>query len=113
MTPADVLDKARVSEWTDEQIIERVLAGDPPAYELLMRRYNQRLYRLVRSLLRDDAEAEDVMQDAYLNGFRHLDQFEGRSTFSTWIGHIAVNEALARLAKANRLEYKDPNDPTQ
>ncbi|ABF40788.1 sigma-24, ECF subfamily [Candidatus Koribacter versatilis Ellin345] len=111
MTASQVLDKTRLSEWSDQEIIERVLAGDSPAYELLMRRYNQRLYRLIRSVLRDDAEAEDVMQEAYLRAFRNLSQYEGRSTFSTWIGHIAVNEALARLSKASRLEYKDLNDP--
>ncbi|HEY3927905.1 MAG TPA: RNA polymerase sigma factor [Candidatus Koribacter sp.] len=106
-----LLDKSRLSEWSDEQIIERVLAGDTPAYELLMRRYNQRIYRLIRSILRDDAESEDVMQEAYFSAFRHLQQFEGRSTFSTWIGYIAVNEALAHLAKGNRMEYKDLSDP--
>jgi RNA polymerase sigma-70 factor, ECF subfamily len=103
----------RSAEWSDQEVIARVLAGDTPAYELLMRRYNQRLYRLVRSILHDDAEAEDVMQEAYLRGFRHLHQYEGRSTFSTWIGHIAVNEALARLAKMNRLEYKDFTNPAE
>jgi RNA polymerase sigma-70 factor (ECF subfamily) len=75
-----------------------------------MRRYNQRLYRLVRSILRDETEAEDVMQEAYIRGFYKLSQYEGRSTFSTWIGHIAVNEALARLSKAKRLEYRDFTD---
>jgi RNA polymerase sigma-70 factor (ECF subfamily) len=98
------------AEWSDKEIIDRVLAGDTPAYELLMRRYNQRLYRLVRSILRDETEAEDVMQEAYIRGFYKLSQYEGRSTFSTWIGHIAVNEALARLSKAKRLEYRDFTD---
>jgi RNA polymerase sigma-70 factor (ECF subfamily) len=98
------------TEWSDKEVIERVLAGDTPAYELLMRRYNQRLYRLVRSILKDETEAEDVMQEAYIRGFYKLNQYEGRSTFSTWIGHIAVNEALARLSKAKRMEYRDFTD---
>jgi RNA polymerase sigma-70 factor (ECF subfamily) len=109
MIPLEVSTPA-TAEWSDKEIIDRVLAGDAPAYELLMRRYNQRLYRLVRSILRDETEAEDVMQEAYLRGFYKLGQYEGRSTFSTWIGHIAVNEALARLSKAKRLEYRDFTD---
>jgi RNA polymerase sigma-70 factor, ECF subfamily len=109
MMPLEVGTQA-TAEWSDKEIIDRVLAGDAPAYELLMRRYNQRLYRLVRSILRDETEAEDVMQEAYLRGFYKLGQYEGRSTFSTWIGHIAVNEALARLSKAKRLEYRDFTD---
>ena len=106
MVPLEV-STPTAAEWSDKEIIDRVLAGDTPAYELLMRRYNQRLYRLIRSILRDETEAEDVMQEAYIRGFYKLGQYEGRSTFSTWIGHIAVNEALARLGKAKRMEYRD------
>jgi RNA polymerase sigma-70 factor (ECF subfamily) len=61
-----------------------------------MRRHNQRLYRAARAILRDDAEAEDAVQQAYLNAYRHLNQFEGRAQFSTWLTRIAVYEALAR-----------------
>jgi RNA polymerase sigma-70 factor (ECF subfamily) len=61
-----------------------------------MRRYNQRVYRAVRAVLRSDDDAEDVMQQAYLNAYRNLHQFEGRAQFSTWLTRIAVNEALAR-----------------
>jgi RNA polymerase sigma-70 factor (ECF subfamily) len=113
MLDLEVVGPAGLSEWSDKEIIERVLAGDTPAYELLMRRYNQRLYRLVRSILRDEAEAEDVMQEAYVRAFYHLAQYEGRSSFSTWIGHIAVNEALARISKAKRLEYTDFSNPAE
>jgi RNA polymerase sigma-70 factor (ECF subfamily) len=113
MIDLEVVGPTGLSEWSDKEIIARVLAGDTPAYELLMRRYNQRLYRLVRSILRDETEAEDVMQEAYLRAFYHLGQYEGRSTFSTWIGHIAVNEALGRLSKAKRLEYRDFSDPAE
>ena len=108
-----LLTPSRTAEWSDQEIIARVLEGDTPAYELLIRRYNQRLYRLVRSILSDDAEAEDVMQEAYVLAFRHLSQYEGRSTFFTWIGHIAVNEALARVAKMKRIEYRDFTVPDQ
>jgi RNA polymerase sigma-70 factor, ECF subfamily len=81
---------------TDEEIVRRVSAGDDEMFEILMRRYNQRLYRAARAILQNDSEAEDVVQQAYLNAYRHLDQFEGRAQFSTWLTRIAVYEALAR-----------------
>jgi RNA polymerase sigma-70 factor (ECF subfamily) len=84
---------------TDEEIVERIVAGDAALFEILMRRYNQRVYRAVRAVLRDDDQAEDVMQQAYLNAYRNLRQFEKRSQFSTWLTRIAVNEALARRGK--------------
>ena len=90
------------SELTDAEVIERVLAGDTGLYELLMRRYNQRLYRAVRAVLRDDAEAEDVMQEAYVRAFQYLPRFEQRASFCTWVTRIAVNESLARLEQKKR-----------
>src|SRR5512146_2129653 len=93
--------------WTDEEIIERVRGGEVALYELLVRRYNQRVYRAVRAILRDDSEAEDVMQDAHFAAFRHLGEFEGRAAFSTWLTKIAVHEALARLKKLKRFEPQD------
>lgn len=98
----------------DEQIVDRVLAGDTALYEVLMRRYNTRLYRVARAILKNDGEAEDVMQDAYVRAFQHLDQFAGRSLFSTWLTRIAVHEALARVHKAARLEeWDDMNESKQ
>ncbi|MGZ6123802.1 MAG: RNA polymerase sigma factor, partial [Myxococcales bacterium] len=82
--------------WTDGQVIERVLAGDTGLFELIMRRYNERLYRVVRAILRDEGESEDAMQGAYLHAFAHLRDFEGRSAFSTWLTRIGIHEALAR-----------------
>jgi RNA polymerase sigma-70 factor (ECF subfamily) len=67
-----------------------------------MRRYNQRLYRVARAILRDDTEAEDVMQDAYVRAYQHLGQFEGRSSFATWLTRIAVHEAFARIRRRHR-----------
>jgi RNA polymerase sigma-70 factor, ECF subfamily len=93
---------ARCEAWTDEQVVERVLAGETGLYEIIMRRYNQRLYRVVRAILRDDDETEDVMQDAYVRAYQHLRQFESRAAFSTWVTRIAVHEALARLRRRNR-----------
>jgi RNA polymerase sigma-70 factor (ECF subfamily) len=87
----------------DEQVVERVLAGETELFEILMRRYNQRLYRVARAILFDDAEAEDVMQDAYVRAWSHLEQFAGRSSFATWLTRIAVHEALARARRSRRL----------
>jgi len=82
---------------TDAEIVRRVLAGETSLFELIMRRYNQRVYRAVRAIVRDESEAEDVMQQAYVNAYTHLRQFEQRSAFSTWLTRIAINEALARI----------------
>lgn len=88
---------------SDEEVVARVRAGETAWFEILMRRYNQRLYRVTRSILRDDAEAEDVMQEAYVRAYMHLDQFEGRSRFATWLTKIAVHESLARLRHRRKL----------
>jgi RNA polymerase sigma-70 factor (ECF subfamily) len=88
--------------WTDEQVIARVLAGDAPVFELLMRRHNERIYRAARSILKDENEVEDAMQAAYLHAFAHLSEFEGRSSFATWLTRIAVHEALARKKRSLR-----------
>jgi len=90
-------------QLSDEEVVERVLAGELQLFEVLMRRHNQRLYRVVRSILRSDTEAEDVVQDAYVRAYSHLGQFERRSSFATWLSRIAFNEALARKRKDERL----------
>lgn len=92
----------------DDEIIERVRSGDAAAYEILMRRYNQRVYRAVRAILGDDADVEDAMQEAYIAAYRHLDDFAGRARFSTWLIRIAVNQALDRLRRAGRSLPFDP-----
>src|SRR5262245_55652947 len=84
---------------TDEDVVRQVLAGDTPVFELLMRRYNERLYRAARAITRDDREAEDVMQQAYVNAFSNLRQFKGHAQFATWLTRITVNEALARVRR--------------
>jgi RNA polymerase sigma-70 factor (ECF subfamily) len=88
---------------TDEEAVARVLEGELQSFEVLMRRYNQRLYRVVRSILLNDSEAEDVVQDAYVRAYTHLGQFEGRASFATWLTRIAVHEALARKRERARL----------
>ena len=89
---------------SDEEVVARVLAGETSMFEIVMRRYNQLLYRVARSVLRNDSEAEDVMQDAYVRAYEHLDQFAGRAKFSTWLTRIAVHEALARHRHGNRYQ---------
>ena len=98
---------AQAAELTDGEVVARVLAGETELFEIVMRRYNQRLYRAARAILRDDAEAEDVMQDAYVRAFQHLNQFAGRAKFFTWLTCIAVHEALARANRRHRYEALD------
>ena len=87
---------------SDMEIVSLIVAGDSAAFELLMRRYNRMLYRTARSIMREDAEAEDVLQDAYLLAYRSLKSFRGDAKLSTWLTRIVVNEAVARLRKTNR-----------
>jgi RNA polymerase sigma-70 factor, ECF subfamily len=94
---------------SDEEVVDRVLAGDTGLYELLMRRYNQRLFRVVRSVVTNDSEAEDVLQEAWVRAYEHLNQFAGRARFSTWVTKIAFYEALARVRKGARFTELDPD----
>jgi RNA polymerase sigma-70 factor (ECF subfamily) len=102
MTTTEVRVVLEVPNWPDEEIVKRVLSGERALFEILMRRHNQRIYRVVRGILRDDGEAEDVMQDAYVRAYQHLAQFEGRSTFVTWLSRIAMHEAFARAQRQRR-----------
>jgi RNA polymerase sigma-70 factor (ECF subfamily) len=101
------LKQAQSEGWTDEEVVERVIGGDTALYEIIMRRYNQRLYRVARAILRNDAEAEDVMQDAYVRAYAHLQQFAGLAPFSTWLTRIAVHEALQRVRLRDRNQQLD------
>ncbi|HEY1230176.1 MAG TPA: RNA polymerase sigma factor [Ramlibacter sp.] len=83
-------------------LVDRVRAGDAAAFETLMRRYNHRLYRAARSLLRDAAEAEDAVQEAYLAAYRSLGTFRGDASLATWLTRIVVNESMARLRRQSR-----------
>ena len=94
-------------EWSDDDVIRQVLEGNTAMFELLMRRYNERVYRAARAIVRDDPEAEDVMQQAYVNAFTHLRQFTGAARFSTWLTKIAVNESLARVRRRGRYQAFD------
>jgi RNA polymerase sigma-70 factor (ECF subfamily) len=100
------------SEHPDEEVVRDVLAGNTAMFELLMRRHNERIYRAARAIVRDEAEAEDVMQQAYVNAFTHLAQFNGSALFSTWLTRIAINEALARVRRKGRYETFDDDAPS-
>ena len=95
---------------SDEAVIARVRAGETRLYELLMRRHNQRLFRVIRSVIAADADAEDVLQEAWVRAFEHLDQFGGRAAFSTWVTKIALYEAYARIRKGKRFTALENDD---
>ena len=88
------------AEIPDEEVVRRVVAGERELFELLLRRYNQRIFRAVRAVIRNPADAEDAMQQAWVSAYRSLHQFEGRSGFATWVTRIAVREAGAGNRKA-------------
>jgi len=89
------------SNPTDAEIVARIREGDIALFEVLMRRHNQRVYRVARAVVKDETDAEDVMQQAYINAFMHLDQFEERAQFSTWLTRITLHEALARRRRSH------------
>jgi RNA polymerase sigma-70 factor, ECF subfamily len=88
----------------DLTVARRVAGGDRRAFELLMRRYNRRLYRLARAYLRDDAEAKDALQDAYLSAYRSIGQFRGDAALATWFSRLVLNECAARKRRSTRRE---------
>jgi RNA polymerase sigma-70 factor (ECF subfamily) len=96
------LESAGAASPTDMALVERALTREADACRILIKTYNQRLYRLARSIVRNDGEAEDVLQEAYLRAFAHLDTFRGDSALSTWLSRIVINEALGRLRKRRR-----------
>jgi RNA polymerase sigma-70 factor, ECF subfamily len=99
---------------TDLEIVERVIGGDTASFELIMRRYNRRLYRIARGVLHNDADAEDAVQDAYMLGFENLGKYQGKGPLSAWLAKITVNEALGRLRRAgiasSCISFDDPEE---
>jgi RNA polymerase sigma-70 factor, ECF subfamily len=83
----------------DAELVRRALARDDTAFRIIMERHNRRLYRIARGILRNDTEAEDVVQEAYVSAFTHLDGFRGDSSLATWLSRITMNEALGRLRR--------------
>jgi RNA polymerase sigma-70 factor (ECF subfamily) len=112
-------DPAGNPSLTDAEVVRRVREGETALFEVLVRRHDTRVYRTARAILRDESEAEDAMQSAWLHAYQHLGEFEGAAAFSTWLVRIAANEALGRLRRRSRLvlvedagdEEEDTMDP--
>lgn len=97
--PAAAVADTRLDGLDDGELVERARNRDGDAVRLIMQRHNRRLYRVARSVLNDEAEAEDVVQETYVRAFTHLDAFRGEAQLSTWLTRIALNEALGRLRR--------------
>jgi RNA polymerase sigma-70 factor, ECF subfamily len=99
MTPSEprvVSDRSPPAELPDGDVVERVRRGETALFEVLMRRHNRRLFRTVWSVLRNEADAEDILQEAYVAAYRHLDQYRADASFPTWMTRIALNAAFLR-----------------
>jgi RNA polymerase sigma-70 factor (ECF subfamily) len=92
----------------DAQLAARVASGDGAAFELLMRRHNRRLFRIARSVLRDDADAEDALQESYLAAYRAIGAFRGEASLATWLSKLVLNHCLARRRKDQRRDHIAP-----
>jgi len=106
------LSPVRADTRDELAIVRRILAGEQTAFATLMRRFNRRLYRLARAIIRDDAEAEDALQDAYLSAYRSLRQFRGDSSLSTWLSRLVINQCLQRLRRHERRQNVIPMIPS-
>jgi RNA polymerase sigma-70 factor (ECF subfamily) len=98
----------RAADLDDQALVRLALAQDANAFRTIMTRHNRRLYRLARSILIDDSEAEDVLQEAYMRAFAGLAGFRGDATLATWLSRIVINEALARLRRKRRIPTVPP-----
>ncbi len=102
---------AEADHLTDEALVERALTRDAEAFRIIMTRHNQRLFRIARAVVRNDSIAEDVVQEAYLRAFEHLETFRGDASLATWLHRVVLNEALGRLRRsATRREVPLPTD---
>ncbi|HXU30890.1 MAG TPA: RNA polymerase sigma factor [Thermoanaerobaculia bacterium] len=117
LVPAAPNAPATPPELSDEELARRIVSGEKELFELLMRRHNQRLFRVARGVVDSDLEAEDVLQDAWVRSYEHLAEFRGEAQLTTWLSKIALYEALARkrrarrfvgLASADRTPAEDP-----
>ena len=100
----------RRSEPDETTLLELVRSGDEDAFVMLMRRYNLRVFRIARAILGDDAEAEDAAQEGWVLAYRNLHQFEGRASFSSWLGRIVSRQALARARKQRPVPGTDASE---
>ena len=92
---------------SDQAVIARIRDGEHWCFEILMRRHNRRVFRATRAILKRDDEAEDVMQEAYVRAYEHLEEFRGEASFATWLTRIAIHEALARKRREQRFDPLD------
>ncbi|RUW48448.1 RNA polymerase sigma factor [Mesorhizobium sp. M1A.F.Ca.ET.072.01.1.1] len=101
------------AEAGEMALVRRALARDPGAFRFIIKTHNQRLYRIARGVVRNDAEAEDIVQEAYMRAFASLDSFRGDASLSTWLSRIVINEALGRLRKRKRIVAMPENPDAQ
>jgi RNA polymerase sigma-70 factor (ECF subfamily) len=106
------VDESLASAGSDEAVLARVRDGQIEEFAVIMRRYNQRLFRVARAIIRDADEAEDVVQHSYLSAYAHLHQFVGGAAFSTWLTRIVINEALGRTRAQRRSRKLENGDAT-
>lgn len=97
------------SQLGDDEVIQRILSGEKAWFEILIRRYNQTLYRVIRGYNVPEDDIEDIMQEAYLRAYERLDQFRGKSAFSTWLIRIGINETLQLKRKAKQVILNEDN----
>jgi RNA polymerase sigma-70 factor (ECF subfamily) len=102
-----------VSACDDSELAARIVRKDQTAFEALMRRHNTKLFRVARSILKDDADAEDTLQEAYLEAFRHMGEFRRDSQLLTWLTRIVINQALMRLRRQKRDRVVVPFEVTR
>ncbi len=88
-----------LTQLSDQQVVQRVMDGEKELFEILLRRYNQRLFRMIRSYISSEADVRDLMQEAYVKAYLKLEQFNNKSSFSTWLIRIGINEALQHIRK--------------
>lgn len=98
------------NDINDKEVVDGVISGDKEMYELIMRKYNQRLFRIGRAIIKDDDEIEDILQDVYIKAYENLKNFQWRSGFSTWLTRILINEALACKKRKDKLSYRPEGD---
>lgn len=91
-----------LTQLSDQQVVQRVMDGEKELFEILLRRYNQRLFRMIRSYISSEADVRDLMQEAYVKAYLKLEQFNNKSSFSTWLIRIGINEALQHIRKNKR-----------
>jgi RNA polymerase sigma factor (sigma-70 family) len=107
------VEQTQTTTLSDNEIIARVLGGEKRLYEVIMRRYNQRLYRICMSIVGDSTEAEEIMQISYISAYEHLRDFGFKSAFGTWLTRITINESLQFVRRRNRhttTEIADAHD---